>query len=203
MPDPKQATTPPIYPWRLILASASPRRRQLLKGLDLAVTITTVDVDETPPENMPHENVAAYLAQKKAEAWTGKLKKDQVLLTADTTVLVDGQLLNKPADDEDAVRMLGLLAGRTHKVITGVCMLTSRELIGFSDESLVTFGSLSQDEIRYYVAKYRPMDKAGSYGVQDWIGYAGVQRIEGSFYNVMGLPLHRVYDELRKIPVPE
>jgi septum formation protein len=125
------------------------------------------------------------------------------LLTADTTVLVDGQLLNKPADDEDAVRMLGLLAGRTHKVITGVCMLTSRELIGFSDESLVTFGSLSQDEIRYYVAKYRPMDKAGSYGVQDWIGYAGVQRIEGSFYNVMGLPLHRVYDELRKIPVPE
>lgn len=194
---------PPIFPWRLILASASPRRKELLKGLDLPMEVTSVDVDETPPEGLPDAQVAEHLARKKAESWNGDLQDDQILITADTTVLVgsapDAGLLNKPMDAADAERMLRILSGRTHRVITGVCMLTTRSIISFSDSTEVTFASLSPEEISYYVAKYRPLDKAGAYGVQDWIGYVGVDHINGSFYNVMGLPLHRVYAELRRM----
>lgn len=189
----------PLPPLRLILASASPRRRQLLQGLDLPVEITQVDVDETPPEGLPAEQVAEHLARLKAEAWTGELAPDQVLVTADTTVLLDDMLLNKPTDAADARRMLGLLAGRTHRVITGVCLRTFTRTIVLSDTARVTFGPLSADEIAYYVDRYSPLDKAGAYGVQDWIGYVAVERIEGSFYNVMGLPLHKVFAALRTL----
>jgi len=183
----------------LILASASPRRRQLLQGLDLPVEITSVDVDETPPIDMPIEEVAEHLANKKADGWPGTLKNGQVLITADTTVVLGSTLLNKPADAADARRMLRLLAGNTHKVITGVCMRTLHNSISFSDVAEVTFGPLTDEQIAYYVEHYSPLDKAGAYGVQDWIGYVAVERISGSFYTVMGLPLHRLYAELLKI----
>lgn len=188
--------TPPLPPWRLILASASPRRRQLLQGLDLPVEITRVDVDETPPPGLAHHLVAEHLARVKADAWTGTLAPDQVLVTADTTVLLGDMLLNKPVDPADAERMLTLLAGRTHRVVTGVCLRTSDRSTSFSDTTEVTFGPLTREAIAYYVERHAPLDKAGAYGVQDWIGYVAVQRIEGSFYNVMGLPLHRLYAAL-------
>lgn len=196
---------PPLHPWQLILCSASPRRRQLLQGLDLPVRITQVDIDETPPPDMPPQEVAQHLARAKALAWSGELADDDVLVTADTTVLVDGgagraTLLNKPVDDADAARMLALLGGRTHRVITGVCLRTARGITSFADTALVTFRDLSPEEIAYYVAVHRPLDKAGAYGVQDWIGYTAVVHIEGSFYTVMGLPMHRVYEALRQLP---
>ncbi len=190
---------PPIFPWRLLLASASPRRRQLLQGLDLPVEITSVDIDETPPEDLAHEKVAEFLACKKADAWKGSLANDQALITADTTVLIGKDLLNKPEDHADAERMLRTLAGATHRVITGVCITTAGPRHSFSDESQVTFGPLTDEEIHYYVKVHLPLDKAGAYGVQDWIGYVAVERIEGSFYNVMGLPLHRLYETLKML----
>ncbi len=184
---------------RLVLASASPRRRQLLQGLDLPVEITSVDVDETPPAGMPDDEVAEHLARKKAGAWKGTLAADQVLVTADTTVLIDDHLLNKPVDEADARRMLGILSGRDHRVITGVCLRTADRIVSFADVAVVRFRELSSEEIAYYVRVHRPFDKAGAYGVQDWIGYTAVERIEGSFYTVMGLPMHRVYAELKKL----
>jgi septum formation protein len=193
----------PLLPWRLILASASPRRRQLLQGLDLPVEITSVDVDETPPPGMLNEDVAEHLARKKAEAWTGSLDEDQVLITADTTVVIGDTLLNKPVDAADARRMLSTLSGRTHRVVTGVCLRTSKATESFADIAEVSFAPLTAKEIAYYVERYSPMDKAGAYGVQDWIGYVAVERMNGSFYTVMGLPLHRVYDALRRLPPPE
>lgn len=195
-------SAPPLYPWRLILASASPRRRQLLQGLDLPVEITSVDVDETPSPGMPNEQVAEDLALRKACAWPGTLAPDQVLVTADTTVLIGDTLLNKPTNDADARRMLAMLAGRTHRVITGVCLRTAGSTTSFADVAHVTFAALSDAEIAYYVARHRPLDKAGAYGVQDWIGYVGVERLEGSFYTVMGLPMHRVYAALKDLPAP-
>jgi septum formation protein len=199
-------TAPPLFPWRLILASASPRRRQLLQGLDLAVEITSVDVDETPPPGMPEDQVAEHLARKKAHAWKGDLAPDQVLITADTTVLLDDaggpHLLNKPADEADARRMLALLAGRTHRVITGVCLRTASGAQSLADIAMVRFRDLRPEEIAYYVERHHPLDKAGAYGVQDWIGYTAVDRIEGSFYTVMGLPMHRVYQALQALPPP-
>jgi septum formation protein len=197
---------PPLHPWRLVLASASPRRRQLLQGLDLPVEITAVDVDETPPADLPLEEVAVHLAHRKADAWPGSLAPDQLLITADTTVLVehDGRdmLLNKPADAAEARDMLATLAGRWHRVITGVCIKGAAHTDSFSDVARVRFRALDAAEIGYYVARYAPFDKAGAYGVQDWIGYTAVERIEGSFYTVMGLPLHRVYAALRQWPTP-
>ena len=185
--------------WRLVLASASPRRRQLLQGLDLPVEITHVDIDETPPPGLPDDEVAEHLARKKAGAWKGTLAADQVLITADTTVLIDDHLLNKPEDDADARRMLGILSGRDHRVITGVCLRTSERIVSFSDIAVVRFRGLSEEEIAYYVRVHKPLDKAGAYGVQDWIGYTAVERIEGSFYTVMGLPMHRVYAALKAL----
>ena len=193
------SATNPLEGLRLILASASPRRRQLLQGLDLPVEVTSVDVDETPPPGMPDAEVAEHLARKKADAWRGDLATGQVLITADTTVLIDDHLLNKPEDEADARRMLALLSGREHRVITGVCLRTAAGTSSFADIALVLFRTLSPDEIAYYVAVHRPMDKAGAYGVQDWIGYTAVARITGSFYTVMGLPMHRVYKELKKL----
>jgi len=194
--------SPPLFPWRLILSSVSPRRRQLLQGLDLPVEITSVDIDETPPLGMPNDQVAEHLARAKAEAWTGTLASDQVLITADTTVVIGDHLLNKPVDTTDARRMLTQLAGSTHRVITGVCLRTATGTTSFADTAEVTFAPLNAAEIAYYVERYSPLDKAGAYGVQDWIGYVAVERINGSFYTVMGLPLHRVYAALRDLPTP-
>lgn len=192
----------PLYPWRLILASASPRRRQLLQGLDLPVEITRSDVDETPPEGMPNPEVAEYLARLKAQAWRGTLADDQVLITADTTVLVDDLLLNKPEDAADARRMLSLLSDREHQVVTGVCLRTLHGIHSLADTAHVRFKALTEAEIAYYVDHHSPLDRAGAYGVQDWIGYTAVERIEGSFYTVMGLPMHRVHAALQALPTP-
>jgi septum formation protein len=192
------AAVPPL-PWRVVLASSSPRRRHLLHGLDMPVEITRVDIDETPPAGLPAAEVAEHLARKKADAWVGTLADDQVLITADTTVLLGDLLLNKPEDAADARRMLSLLAGKEHVVITGVCLRTNHETVSFDDRAKVLFRALSTAEIAYYVERYSPLDKAGAYGVQDWIGYTGVERIEGSFYTVMGLPMHRVYAELKRL----
>ncbi|HRN36092.1 MAG TPA: Maf family nucleotide pyrophosphatase [Flavobacteriales bacterium] len=187
---------PPLS-WRLVLASSSPRRRHLLHGLDLPVEITKVDVDEDFPGDMPHDQVAEHLARRKARAWKGELADDQALITADTTVLLDELILNKPLDAEDAKRMLSLLSGKDHRVVTGVCIRTRTGLHSFSDTALVTFRQLDEEEIAYYVERHSPLDKAGAYGVQDWIGYTAVECIEGSFYTVMGLPMHRLYAELK------
>ncbi|HMN06822.1 MAG TPA: Maf family nucleotide pyrophosphatase [Flavobacteriales bacterium] len=192
---------PPLHPLRVVLASSSPRRRHLLHGLDLPVEITKVDVEEDFPDDLPNHEVAEYLARKKAAAWVGELADDQVLITADTTVIVGDMLLNKPEGAADARRMLGLLSGREHHVVTAVCIRTNKGLHSFSDTATVHFRELNEAEIAYYVERYSPLDKAGAYGVQDWIGYTAVQRIEGSFYTVMGLPMHRVYEELRALGV--
>ena len=197
---------PPVLPWRIVLGSASPRRRQLLEGLELPLRVAPLDVDETPPAELALDEVAEHLAVRKAAAYTPALAADEVLLTADTTVLLDDPtgagtslLLNKPTDDADARRMLGLLSGRTHRVVTGVCLRSTDRVIRFSDVARVTFRSLEPGEIAYYVERHHPLDKAGAYGVQDWIGYTAVARIEGSFYTVMGLPMHRVYLALRDL----
>ncbi|WP_243651306.1 Maf family nucleotide pyrophosphatase [Hymenobacter gummosus] len=185
---------------RLILASNSPRRRQLMTDLGLTYEVRLKEVDETYPAQLQRAEVAEYLAAHKASAYRQDLQPGEVLLTADTIVCLDEQVLNKPVDAEDAVRMLTLLQGRAHDVYTGVCLLTGdgRQVV-FSDQTRVHFRPLTEAEIRHYVQHYRPLDKAGAYGAQDWIGLVAVTRLEGSYFNVMGLPVHRVWEELGKL----
>jgi septum formation protein len=180
----------------LILASNSPRRQQLLRDMGLDFTIRVKDTAEDFPAHMPLAEVPEYLARKKAQAFAGELQ-EELLLTADTVVIVDDQILNKPGDTDEAFRMLRLLSGRTHEVITGVCLLTRESMKVFSDRVQVVFAELSDAEIDYYITHYRPFDKAGAYGAQDWLGLVGIERIEGSYFTVMGLPTHRVYEALR------
>jgi len=184
-------------PYNIILASNSPRRKELLSGIDIPYTVSTLpDIDESYPETLPHEEVAEYLARKKAAAYLPNLQDNTLLITADTTVLLHDKILEKPIDKADAKRMLRLLSGETHRVITGVCLTTKSIQRSFSAVAFVTFGELSDQEIDYYVEKYNPMDKAGAYGVQEWIGYVAVKHIEGSYFNIMGLPIYEVYREL-------
>jgi septum formation protein len=188
-----------ITDYKIILASNSPRRKELLAGIDVDYELKMLpDIDESFPETMQVDEVAEYLAKKKATAYLPELNDDELLITADTIVLLDEMVIGKPADEDDAIRMLKLLSGRTHRVITGVCMTSKKREVSFSDTAYVTFGSLSDEEIRYYVSKYKPYDKAGSYGVQEWIGYVTVERIEGSYFNVMGFPIFKVYKELKQ-----
>ncbi|MCE5179847.1 MAG: Maf-like protein [Porphyromonadaceae bacterium] len=188
-----------VTDWRIVLASNSPRRKELLAGIDVAYEVRTLpDIDESYPESLPHEEVAEFLARKKADAYLHTLKADELLITADTIVLLDGTILGKPADKNEAFRMLRVLAGKQHRVITGVCLTTNVKQQSFSDTAMVTFGALSDEEISYYVSRYDPLDKAGAYGVQEWIGYVAVEKIEGSYFNVMGLPIHKVYRALKQ-----
>ncbi|WP_298648392.1 Maf-like protein [uncultured Proteiniphilum sp.] len=190
---------PSLNTYHLILASNSPRRKELLAGIDVQYEIRTLpDIDESYPGTLPHEEIAGYLARKKALAYLSELRDDELLITADTIVLLNGLILGKPAGKEDAKRMLSILSGKTHRVITGVCLTSTGKQIGFSDTACVTFGNLSEEEIDYYLMAYNPMDKAGAYGVQEWIGYVGVEKIEGSYFNVMGLPIFKVYRELKR-----
>ncbi|NLY23471.1 MAG: septum formation protein Maf [Bacteroidales bacterium] len=185
--------------YRIILASNSPRRKELLTGIDLSYEIRILpDIDESYPEALPHEEVAAYIACKKATAYLSELKEDELLITADTIVLLDGMILGKPADIDEAREMLLTLSGQTHRVITGVCLTSPLKQISFTDMAYVTFGTLTAEEIDYYISEYSPLDKAGAYGVQEWIGYVAVERIEGSYFNVMGLPIFKVYRELKR-----
>lgn len=180
---------------KIILASNSPRRKELLGGLGVDFEVKVLKgVDESYPESLPVADVAEFIAAEKAAAYT--VKDDELLITADTVVIVGRDILGKPADAADACGMLRELSGKTHQVVTGVCLTTSKEQRRFSVTTDVTFKQLSDAEINYYVDKYKPYDKAGAYGIQEWIGYIGVTALNGSYYNVMGFPVQRVYEEL-------
>ncbi len=186
--------------YHIILASNSPRRRELLSGLGLDYEVRTLPgIDESYPETLQGEEIPVYISSQKASAYLGELKENELLITADTIVWLDGRVLGKPSDEEDACQMLRALSGKTHQVITGVTLATTTFQKSFASVSQVTFATLSDEEIKYYISHYHPMDKAGSYGVQEWIGFIGVERIEGSYFNVMGLPVQRLYRELKEI----
>ena len=183
--------------YKLILASNSPRRKELLAGLGVPFEVRVLqDIDEHYPENLPVNEVARYIAKEKADAYRRIVAADELIITADTVVIVGDEILGKPVDEADAVRMLKLLSGRTHQVMTGVCLLTAEKERCFDVTTDVTFKTLTDEEIHYYVNRYRPFDKAGAYGIQEWIGYIGVTGLNGSYYNVMGLPVQRIYQEL-------
>lgn len=182
---------------KIILASKSPRRQELLKGLDIQFEIKTKEVDESYPLNMKPEQVPVFLAEKKADAFVDLLEKDTILITSDTIVIQGKNILEKPNSIEEGKAMIRKLSGQVHTVVTGVCIRTLEKSISFSDETRVLFTDLTDDEIDYYMKNYQPFDKAGSYGVQEWIGYVGIERLEGSYYNVMGLPVHKVYTALK------
>ncbi len=179
------------------LASASPRRRELLKGLDIEFTVEPgKDEKEAFSADLPHHAIPEFLARHKSESFHRNLKPGEVLITADTLVFLDEQILGKPRDAREARMMLRALSGRTHTVTTGVALRTSDRIHIFSDTTEVDFKPLSDAEIDYYIEKYRPFDKAGAYGVQEWIGFTGITAIRGSYFNVMGLPVQRLYTEL-------
>ncbi|MCQ2112358.1 MAG: Maf-like protein [Bacteroidaceae bacterium] len=183
--------------YRVVLASNSPRRKELLAGLGIQFEVRTgIEVDESFPVTLPAEEVAEYISHKKAHAYLPTLASDELLITADTIVTIDGEILGKPKDREDAFRMLRQLAGRVHKVITGVTIVKDGNVKSFSSVTNVTFANLTDEEIAYYVDNYKPFDKAGAYGIQEWIGFVGVKHIEGSYFNVMGLPIQRLYEEI-------
>lgn len=183
--------------YKVILASNSPRRRELLAGLGLQFEVRVLaDIDENYPPTLPATQIAKYIAHKKAEANRAIMANNEMIITADTIVVVDDMVMGKPADDADAIRMLSTLSGKTHKVITGVCITTLNKQTVFDVTTGVTFKTLTDEEINYYITHFHPTDKAGAYGIQEWIGYIGVTGIEGSYYNVMGLPVQRIYDEL-------
>ncbi len=188
-----------LHTRRLLLASQSPRRRELLTGSGLPYTLAPkYPCDERYPADLPAEEVPLYLSRLKSNAYPAPLAPEDILLTADTVVVAGGRVLGKPRDAEDAVRMLRTLSGRRHTVVTGVTLRDTDRAHTFDARSEVWFRTLTDEEIDYYVATYRPFDKAGSYGVQEWIGYVAIERIDGSFYNVMGLPIQKVYTELDK-----
>lgn len=190
---------PNLKKYSIVLGSNSPRRRELLAGLDFDFEVQAIpDIDESYPKGLSAEEIPLYIAKKKAEAYADRMSDDELLITADTIVWTFKQVLGKPTDREDAIAMLQTLSGHVHEVVTGVCITTKEKTVSFSASSAVSFAQLDTDEITYYVDKYRPFDKAGSYGVQEWIGYVGVEAINGSFYNIMGLPIQRLYRELKK-----
>nr|WP_294937865.1 Maf-like protein [uncultured Prevotella sp.] len=197
--------------YKIILASNSPRRKELLAGLDMPFEVKVLKgIDESYPSTLSPYETAQYIAAKKADAYRGLLADGILILTADTVVIAPtedeqndkegrGIILGKPKDAEDAKRMLRMLSGKTHHVVTGVCLTTVKEQHQFSVTTEVTFKSLSEEEIEYYVSKYKPFDKAGAYGIQEWIGYIGCTGLKGSYYNVMGLPVQRIYEELNQM----
>lgn len=185
--------------YNIILASNSPRRKELFSGLNFDYEVKTLpDIDESFPAHLHGEDIAIYIAQEKANAYTDYMGDNTLLITADTIVLLDGKMYGKPQDKEEAKQMLRELSGRTHEVITGVCITSKEKQRAFGVSSEVRFATLDQDEIEYYVNKYKPFDKAGAYGIQEWIGYVAVEYISGSYFNIMGLPIQRLYQELKQ-----
>jgi len=187
--------------YSFILASKSPRRQFLLKDLGLDFEVRTKEVDESFADHLKAQDIPLYLCEKKAMAFDEELHDNTIVITADTIVWVEGQVLNKPENYEDAVRMLQLLSGKMHEVFTGVCIRSKTKTKTFYSRTAVYFKNLSQNEIDYYVTNYSPYDKAGAYGAQEWIGYIAVEHIEGSYFNVMGLPLRELYEELLQFKV--
>ena len=187
--------------YKIILASNSPRRKELLSGLGIKYEVKTLPgIEETYPDTLKAEEIPLYIACEKAAAYRNTMHPDELIITADTIVWLDGVVMGKPHNEDDARQMLWKLSGKTHQVITGVCLTTT---VGaqrsFSAVTEVTFAELSDEEIDYYIRVYKPMDKAGSYGIQEWIGFIGVRGISGSYFNVMGLPVQRLYTELKKL----
>ena len=186
--------------YKVILASNSPRRKELLAGLGVDYEVRTLpDVDETYPDALQGADIPLYIAKEKADAYRNMLQPGELMITADTIVWLDGRVLGKPKDREDALCMLRDMSGRTHEVFTGVCITTTEWQRSFAAQTEVRFAELSEEEITYYVDKFQPMDKAGAYGVQEWIGFIGVENISGSYYNSMGLPVQRLCMELVKV----
>lgn len=186
--------------YRVVLASNSPRRKELLGGLGLDYEVRVLpDIDESYPDTLQGEAIPLYIARRKAEAYRPGLAADELLITADTIVWLDGRVLGKPVDEAEAAHMLRALSGRHHQVITGVCLTTYAFQRSFASVSEVTFAPLDDEEIRWYVSHFRPLDKAGAYGVQEWIGFIGVESLSGSYFNVMGLPVQRLYRELKNL----
>lgn len=182
---------------KLILASNSPRRKELLGGLGIPFEVRVLQgIDESYPETVPTDKIAEFIATNKAKAY--EVAADEILITADTVVIVDDEILGKPCDADDARQMLRKLSGKSHHVITGVSLKSYDKQKTFSVDTEVTFKTLSESEIDYYVTRYKPFDKAGAYGIQEWIGYIGVTSLRGSYFNVVGFPVQRIYDELCK-----
>lgn len=183
--------------YHIILASNSPRRKELLRGLDIAFDVRVQpDIAETYPESAAPADVAGYISREKANAYKDTITEHELIITADTVVIVGNEILGKPANDDEAKEMLRKISGRKHQVVTGVCLTTTEKQHCFSVSTDVTFKNLTEKEIEYYVETYSPLDKAGAYGIQEWIGYVGVTALEGSYFNVMGLPVQRIWEEL-------
>lgn len=182
----------------IILGSKSPRRQELLRGLGIEFEVRVMDTDESYPDSISAHEVPEYIARLKADAFTDLAPSD-TLITADTVVIADGKIFGKPHSREEAFAMLRLLQNRSHQVITGVCIRHRKKTISFSDETIVHFSALSDEEIYHYIDVYRPYDKAGAYGIQEWIGYVAAESIEGSYFNVMGFPIHKVYKALKEL----
>ncbi len=184
--------------YKILLASKSPRRQQFLKDLGLPFTTVSIDVEEVYPKYLHGNEITCFLAELKADAYENELKDDEILITADTIVRVSGKILGKPNDAEDAKKMLRLLSDTRHEVITSVCIRTHNATKTISDTTTVHFKKLTAEEINFYIENFKPFDKAGAYGVQEWLGYIAVKKIEGSFYTVMGFPVHKFYKEMMK-----
>lgn len=183
---------------KIILASNSPRRRELLAGLDISFEVKVIPgIDESYPEDLPALEVPQYISKAKADAYLGMIDDDTMVITADTVVVLDDEILGKPVDDDDARRILHKLSGKTHQVITGVCLTSLDKQRVFAVTTGVTFKQFTEQEIDYYVSHYHPLDKAGAYGIQEWIGHIGVTALNGSYFNVMGLPVQRIYMEMQ------
>lgn len=185
--------------YNIILGSQSPRRKQLLEGLGIKFSVKVQDAEEKFSDTLNKFEIAVYLAELKAKVFEKEMQENDLVITADTIVWLDGEVLGKPVDYEDACNILKKLSGKKHEVITGVCIKTKAKTICFHAITDVYFKSLSEQEISYYLDNYKPYDKAGAYGVQEWIGYVAVERVDGSFYNVMGLPVQKLYEHLKLI----
>ncbi len=184
---------------KILLASKSPRRKQLLKNTGFSFTVIKgKEVDESIPEKITGKDAAIFLADLKADAYNNEIKENTILITADTIVCLNNKILGKPKDYEDAFNILQSLSGKEHKVITGVSVRSAEKQISFADETSVKFKDLSREEIDCYITNYKPYDKAGAYGIQEWIGYIGITEIKGSYFNVMGLPVQKIYEVLKK-----
>jgi len=184
--------------YRLILASRSPRRQQLLRELGIEFDVVLKDYDESYPEHLKGEEIASYIASAKAGSFRKDLSPYEIVLTADTIVWCNNKVLGKPVDEDDAFAILSEISGNTHEVITGVTILSSEKERTFTETTRVTFEILSEEELKYYISNFKPFDKAGAYGIQEWIGVVACSRIEGSYFNVVGLPVQRLYKELKE-----
>lgn len=183
---------------KVILASKSPRRQELLKGLYIDFEIRTKDIDESYPNHLQEAEIPSFISEKKAAAFADDIEADELLITSDTVVCLNGKVLEKPKSLEEGKQMLRELSGQTHTVYSAVCLMDTEKKIIFCDQTEVTFKPLDEEEIEFYINQFQPLDKAGAYGVQEWIGYIAIKKMTGSYYTVMGMPMHLLYDELKK-----